>query len=333
MVSPSIISRKRQPAVGGAADIASAKRLLDHALSGLQALNESLGDAFVSCLDLMATVKGRVIVSGMGKSGHIGHKIAATLASTGTPAFFVHAGEAGHGDLGMITEDDALLAISNSGETSELVDLVSYSRRFEIPLVAMTSVADSSLGQAADVVLVIPDVAEACPLGLAPTTSTTLMITLGDAIAVALLERRGFTAEDYKALHPGGKLGRTLLKVEELMHVGDELPVVTPDASMASTILTMTEKTFGVAAVVGDDGRIVGIVTDGDLRRHMSDNLFSLSTKDVMTANPKVTSGSILAAEALRRMNKWKITCLFVVEDGRPVGILRMHDILLAGVA
>jgi len=316
-----------------AADLAAGRRVMAQARAGIAALEESLGAAYLTCLDIMAKITGRVIVSGIGKSGHVGRKIAATLASTGTPAFFVHAGEASHGDLGMIAAGDAVLAISNSGEAAELRDLIAYTRRYGIPLVAITSRAASTLAQGADCVLVLPDVAEACPLGLAPTTSTTMTLALGDAIAVALLERRGFTADDYKVFHPGGQLGRKLFKVEELMHTGDELPVVKPDTPMSDVVLTMTQKTFGVAGVV-DGGRLVGIVTDGDLRRHIrqsTGDLFKLTAADVMTAGPKTTGRNVLAAEALRRMNEAKITCVFVVENDVPVGILRLHDILRAG--
>ncbi len=305
--------------------------MLDHAKAGLDALGAGLGADFTAALNILAAVTGRVIVSGMGKSGHVGRKIAATLASTGTPAFFVHAAEASHGDLGMIAAGDAVLALSNSGETPELADLISYTRRYGIPLVAITSRAGSTLATAADVPLLLPSVGEACPLGLAPTTSTTLMIALGDAVAVALLERRGFTAENFKVFHPGGQLGRKLFKVEDLMHTGEELPLVAPDAKMSEVVLVMTKKTFGVAGVADKDGRLVGIVTDGDLRRHIGDDLFKLAAGDIMTKSPKVTSRNILAAEAMRRMNEWKVTSVFVVDDGKPVGILRMHDILRAG--
>jgi arabinose-5-phosphate isomerase len=314
-----------------AADVAAGRRVLDHARSGLDALGASLGGDFVAAIDALSKITGRVIVSGVGKSGHVGRKIAATLASTGTPAFFVHAGEASHGDMGMIASGDAVIAISNSGEAGELRDLVSYTRRFGIPLVAITSRPASMLGQGADIVLALPPVGEACPLGLAPTTSTTLTIALGDALAVALLERRGFTADDYKVFHPGGQLGRKLYKVEELMHAGAELPLVVPDTPMSEVVLIMTQKTFGVAGVTSKDGALIGIVTDGDLRRHIGGDLFALKASDVMTRAPKFTTRNILAAEALRRMNEWKVTSVFVVDDGKPVGILRMHDVLRAG--
>jgi arabinose-5-phosphate isomerase len=327
------VSRKTPPvnSQSNAADQSAARRVIDHAKQGLDALSANLGDGFIQSLDILSQVEGRVIVSGMGKSGHVAGKIAATLASTGTPAFFVHAAEASHGDLGMIAPGDAVLAISNSGETPELADLISYTRRYGIPLVAITGRAESSLAVAADATLLLPDVGEACPLGLAPTTSTTMMIALGDAVAVALLERRGFTTEDFKVFHPGGQLGRKLFKVEDLMHVGDELPLVTEGTLMAEVVIVMTKKTFGVAGVIDSGGHLAGIVTDGDLRRHISNGLFDMKAVDVMTKTPKTTSRSILAAEALRRMNEWKVTSVFVVEGEKPVGILRMHDVLRAG--
>ncbi len=311
-------------------DIACARQVLDHARDGLKALGDGLGAAFVAALDTCAKISGRVIVTGVGKSGHVGRKIAATLASTGTPAFFVHAGEASHGDMGMIGKADAVLAISNSGEAGELRDVVAYTRRFGIPLIAITSRAQSSLATGADVVLLLPPVGEACAVVEAPTTSTTLTLALGDALAVALLERRGFTADEYKVFHPGGHLGRKLFKVEELMHTGDELPLVKPHTPMAEVVPYMTSKTFGVAGVIDDAGKLIGIVTDGDLRRHIG-SLLTLTAGDVMTKAPKATTRNVLAAEALRRMNEWKVGCVFVVEGERPVGILRLHDVLRAG--
>ncbi|MGE3332254.1 MAG: SIS domain-containing protein [Rhodospirillaceae bacterium] len=326
-------SKTASPSTSQAADLASARRVLEHARMGLDALAQNLGDAFTSGLDILSKVTGRVIVSGVGKSGHVGRKIAATMASTGTPAFFVHAGEASHGDMGMIAPGDAVIAISNSGEAGELRDLVAYTRRFGIPLLAITSRPKSTLAQGADVVLALPPVGEACAIVEAPTTSTTLTLALGDALAVALLERRGFTADDYKVFHPGGHLGRKLFKVEDLMHAGSELPLVFADAPMSEVVLIMTQKTFGVAGVTDKDGHLIGIVTDGDLRRHIGGNLFALKASDVMTRTPKFTARNMLAAEALRRMNEWKITSVFVVDDNKPVGILRMHDVLRAGVA
>ena len=269
----------------------------------------------------------------MGKSGHVGRKIAATFASTGMPAHFVHPGEASHGDLGMVGRDDAVLALSNSGETSELNDLIYYTRLLRLPLVAIVGRGGSTLAKAADVALVLPRAPEACPLGLAPTTSTTMMLALGDALAVALMERRGFSAADYEVLHPGGSLGRRFVKVEDIMAVGAAMPLVGPGAGMSEAILEMSEKRYGCVGVVGDDGRLAGIITDGDLRRHMGDGVLSRAVGDVMTLGPKTIRRRALAAEALGFMNQAKITTLFVTEDDRPVGVLHMHDILNAGIA
>lgn len=320
---------------GGSAaspDVAAGRRVLDAEARALDALAASLGSAFAAAIAALADAHGRVVVSGMGKSGHVGRKIAATLASTGTPAFFVHPGEASHGDLGMITKGDAVVALSNSGETPELSDIVAYTRRFTIPLVGITSKPGSSLAQAADVALILPPIPEACPMGLAPTTSTTMMLALGDALAVALLERKGFTAADFRVFHPGGQLGQRLLKVADIMHGGDTLPLVGPDSAMAEVILVMTAKSLGCAGVVGADGRLAGIITDGDLRRHMRSDLLGLKAREVLTGAPKTVPPNMLAAEALRIINEKAITSLFVVEDGRPVGVLHVHDLLRAGV-
>ncbi|OUV09178.1 MAG: KpsF/GutQ family sugar-phosphate isomerase [Alphaproteobacteria bacterium TMED87] len=313
-------------------DLESAIRVTSLAANGLIKMGESFGANFSDCIDLLSNLNGRVVVSGMGKSGHVGNKIAATLASTGTQAFFVHPAEASHGDLGMISEEDAVIALSNSGETKELSDLMSYTRRFNIPLIGITSVEDSTLAENSDILICLPDVEEAGPHGV-PTTSTTLMISLGDSIAVALLERRGFSSDDYRLFHPGGKLGKSLLKVADLMHAGDEVPLTTPETLMSETIIIMTNKTFGVAGVVDEKNSLIGIVTDGDLRRHMSGQLTDMKTSQVMTSNPKSINPNILASEALRIMNASKVTCLFVIDNGSPVGIIRIHDILRAGVA
>jgi arabinose-5-phosphate isomerase len=318
------------------ADVASLRRVLLAEADALRVMAKALGSSIARALDLL-TVEGggRVIVSGMGKSGHVARKIAATLASTGTPSAYVHPGEASHGDLGMITPHDAILALSNSGETPELTDVVNYSRRFAIPLVAMTGRADSALAQAADVALILPKVGEACPMGLAPTTSTTMMMALGDGLAVALLERKGFSSADFQIFHPGGQLGRRLLKVADLMHVGDQLPLVAGDMPMGEVLLVMTSKSFGCVGVLAAEGqRLAGIITDGDLRRHLEPGLFERTAADVMTADPKTTRPGALVAEALHVMNARSITSLFVVaEDKRPVGILHMHDCLRAGIA
>lgn len=316
-----------------AQDIDSAQRVLGNEASALLALAQSLGDEFIDALDVLSAVTGRVVVTGMGKSGHIANKIAASLASTGTPAIFVHPAEASHGDLGMITEEDAIFALSNSGETSELADLVAYATRFSIPIIAVTGRADSTLAQAARVALIYPVADEACPMGLAPTTSTTMMLGLGDALAVALLERKGFSQDDFHVFHPGGKLGRQLLQVGDLMHDGDALPLVRPDASLQAMIVTMTEKSFGCACVVDDDGRLMGIFTDGDLRRAFANPDLNAKACDVMTTGPKTVTKATLAIDALRIMNENVITTLFAVEDDRPIGILHIHDCLRAGIA
>lgn len=316
------------------ATIASARRVLATESAALASLSDSLDAAFVSAVGLLEGAAGRIVVTGMGKSGHVGRKIAATLASTGRPSFYVHPAEASHGDLGMIARDDAIVALSNSGETPELGDIVAFSRRFAIPLIGITARPASTLAQAADVALVLPDNPEACPMGLAPTTSTTMMLALGDALAVALLERKGFSPADFKLFHPGGQLGRRLLRVADLMHGREGLPLVPPSMPMAEVLLVMTEKSLGCAGVVDGDGRLAGIVTDGDLRRHMRPDLLGLSAATVMTRGPKTTTASMLAAEALRLMNERAITSLFVIgEDGRPVGVLHVHDCLRAGLA
>lgn len=314
-------------------DLAVARRVLETEAEGILQLSAALDRRFVAVADALARVTGRVVVTGMGKSGYVARKIAATLASTGTPAMFVHPGEASHGDLGMITPQDGVLALSNSGETSELADLVAYTRRFAIPLVAILGDEKSTMVEAADLALILPRAPEACSMGLAPTTSTTMMLALGDALAVALLERRGFTVEDFHALHPGGKLGRRLIKVADIMHVGEEVPLVAPETPMAEALIVMTGKRFGCVGIVDEDHRLTGIITDGDLRRHMNERLLSQKAGDVMTPSPKTIRESALAAEALCLMNANAITSLFVVEEGRPSGILHIHDCLRAGVA
>lgn len=310
----------------------SARKVLEIEAKALSDLAIGLGEAFVGALDIFSAIKGRVIVTGMGKSGHIANKIAATLASTGTPSFFVHPGEASHGDLGMITKDDAVLALSNSGETSELSDVVAYCKRFEIPLVGMTSRSGSALDLASSVSLVLPPAPEACPMGLAPTTSTTLMLALGDAISVALLERLNFSPTDFKTFHPGGKLGLKLLKVGDLMHSGDELPTSLGDIDMSEALLVMTAKRFGCLAIIDADRRLQGIITDGDLRRHMGPDFLNKRAKDIMTSDAQTVGPDTLASEAVALMNAKSITNLFVVDQQRPVGIIHIHDCLRAGV-
>ncbi|MEI9994159.1 MAG: KpsF/GutQ family sugar-phosphate isomerase [Rhizomicrobium sp.] len=331
-----------RPAATKARDLAAARRVLRHASDAITVLGETLNGEFSRAIDAILGVSGRVIVSGMGKSGHIARKLAATLASTGTPALFLHPAEASHGDLGMVTRADALLMLSNSGETAELADLITYGKRLSIPLIGMANNADSRLLQASDIMLLLPKAQEACPMGLAPTTSTTMMLTLGDALAVALMERRGFSADQYRDFHPGGALGKKLIRVSDIMHKGEELPLVSPETAMRDVIMTMTSAKFGIAGyagVVDKKGALVGIVSDGDLRRHMETGLLDKLARDVMTANPKTVSPDILASEALTFMNATppKVTYLFVVDpkgpDRRPVGFLSVHDILRAGLS
>ena len=321
-----------------AADVAHADvgiATIEKECAGLKRLQAALADGlretFNAVVDLILRARGRVIVSGIGKSGHIGRKIAATLASTGTPAQFVHAAEAAHGDLGMITRDDVILMLSHSGKTMELQAVMAHAQRFRIPLVAITSNAESPLAQAADHVLLLPVAEEACPLKLAPTTSTTMQLALGDALAMALLTARGFTPEDFGRFHPGGNLGAMLEPVARLMHCGDELPLVRPDDTMHRVLLEMTGKRFGAAGIVDDDGRLIGIITDGDLRRAMEKHpdLMQLTAAEVMTRDPKTVSPDTLAGAALGLLNEKKITVVFVVDEaGRPVGILHMHDLV-----
>ena len=317
--------------------VASATRTLQLETEGLSALKAALAkrliDSFAEAVERLRGCRGRVIVTGMGKSGHVGLKVAATLSSTGTPAYFVHPSEASHGDLGMITRDDVILAFSWSGETVELGNIVSYSRRFAVPLIAVTSNPGSTLAEAAELVLALPQAKEACPHGLAPTTSTVMQLALGDCLAIALLESKGFTAFDFKALHPGGQLGARLKFVGDLMHKGDRLPLAPAHAVMAEAIVVMTEKALGCLGVVDDSGFLTGIITDGDLRRNMGDGLLARRVQEIMTPAPKTVSPDLLASAALEMINSSKITTLFVVENGRPVGIIHVHDLLRAGVA
>jgi arabinose-5-phosphate isomerase len=313
-----------------------ARTVLHTEAAGLRALAAALDDSFARAVDLLAGATGRVAVSGMGKSGHVARKIAATLASTGTPALFVHPAEASHGDLGMMVPGDAVLALSNSGETAELADIVAHSRRFGLPLVAITARGNSALATAADIALILPLADEACPMGLAPTTSTTMQLALGDALAVALLTRRGFTAAEFHQFHPGGRLGVRLRHVRDLMHTGDAVPLAPPDTPMDRALLLITEKHFGCLGVTDAAGRLIGVITDGDLRRAMGPELLTRRVGEIMTRSPRTIAPDALAAEALHAMNARDkpITSLFVVEpDGAPIGILHIHDLLRAGVA
>jgi arabinose-5-phosphate isomerase len=325
-----------RPDSGAAPDLGVARDVLRTEAAGLVALADSLGERFGHAIALLAATTGRVVVSGMGKSGHVGRKVAATLASTGTPALFVHPAEASHGDLGMIVPGDSVLALSNSGETAELADLVAHTRRFALPLVAVTARPGSALALAADVALILPAAPEACPNGLAPTTSTTMQMGLGDAIAVALLTRRGFSASDFLGIHPGGRLGARLKRVRDVMHAGDAMPLAPPGLAMAQALVRMTEARFGCLGVVDAGGALVGIVTDGDLRRAMGPDLLSRTAAEVMTAGPRTIGPDALAQEALHAMNAHPrpVTALFVVDAaGRPQGILHVHDLLRAGIA
>lgn len=314
--------------------LATARRVILQEADALQELSARLGSSFADAVQLLLDAKGRVIVSGMGKSGHIARKIAATFASTGTPAHFVHPAEASHGDLGMMTRGDVVLVLSNSGETPELADIVAYSRRFGIPLIGVASREESTLIQQADVGIVLPQLGEACGTGIVPTTSTTMTLALGDALAIALMEHRAFTPENFRDFHPGGKLGAQLSKVSDLMHRNDAIPLVRLDTPMSEVLLTITQKGFGVAAVLDVENALVGIVTDGDLRRHMQ-GLLDLTAGEVMTANPMTISPHVLAEEAVNVMNTHKITCLFALDPaqaGQVAGILHIHDCLRAGI-
>jgi arabinose-5-phosphate isomerase len=317
--------------------IASALRTLEAEAGGITTLSAAmqtgLGESFVGAVDLISGARGRLIVTGMGKSGHVGRKVAATFASTGTPAFFVHPGEASHGDLGVITPDDVIMALSWSGETVELKDLIDYSRRFRIGLIAITARADSTLGRAADVVLALPSVREACPHNLAPTVSTLMQAAFGDALAIALLESRGFTALDFRQLHPGGRLGAMLKFVGNIMHRGEAIPLVEWGTAMSDAVVVMSAKGFGCVGVTDKQGNLGGIITDGDLRRHMRRDLLDARVEEGMTRAPKTVRPDQLASEALAIINASKITALMVAEAGKPVGIVHFHDLLRAGVA
>jgi arabinose-5-phosphate isomerase len=329
-----VLKDVQPPSLAG--DLAVARRVLDCASEAIVALGDALDGAFSRAVDLLMDSSGRVIVSGMGKSGYVARKIAATLTSTGTPAHFVHPAEASHGDLGAVTPADALLILSNSGETAELKDLITFAKRFSVPLIGVAGRADSAVLRAADVALLLPQAREACPMGLAPTTSTTLMLVLGDALAVALMERRGFTSDQYRELHPGGALGKSLLRISDIMHGAEELPLVGAETPLRDVVQVMTEKRFGCAGVVDDNGCLVGIFTDGDLRRAVGRLSDAARIAEFMTGSPKVAAPSDLAAQAVALMNRHNINVLFITNklDGRerPIGILHLHDCLRAGL-
>ncbi|WP_298216158.1 SIS domain-containing protein [Acidocella sp.] len=324
---------------GRARERARITATIDTEMNGLAAMRaalaEGLAEAFLAAADAIEQSGGAVIVTGMGKSGHIGRKIAATLASTGTRAHFVHPAEASHGDLGMIAPRDVVLALSWSGEAPELANLITYTRRFGNRLIALTSRPGSALGKAADIGLYLPAAEEACPNGLAPTTSTTMQLVAGDVLAMVLLERRGFSAKDFRRYHPGGRLGAQLLSVGQLMHKGEEVPLVREGMALSDGIVEMTSKRFGIAAVVDEAGALVGVLTDGDLRRAFQGGFRDMKVDEAMGRRqpPQTITADALAAEALARMSDASITCMFVVEAGRPVGVLHIHDLLRAGVA
>ena len=314
-------------------DIDCAVKTIDSEVEAINQLRNSLNGSLTEALDLMESAKGRIIITGMGKSGHIGKKIAASLASTGTPSFFVHPAEASHGDLGMITEDDVIIAISNSGESRELIDILNYSKRFGIKLIAITKNPDSSLGKAGDVVLLLPNNGEACPLGLAPTSSTTATLVLGDILTSCMIERKGFTKSDFNVRHPGGKLGSILQRVSDLMHVGQDMPLLEEHSNMKNVLLEMTSKRLGCVGLINREGKLTGLITDGDLRRCLSEKILDEKAINVMTRNPKTVSKDVMAAEVLKIMHDKKITNMFVVESGEPIGVIHIHALLDHGVA
>ena len=316
-------------------DLLSAKKTIEKEIEALKVMESQFDDSLSKALDLLQNAKGRVIITGMGKSGHIARKIAASLASTGTPSFFVHPAEASHGDLGMFTSNDVILAISNGGESRELSDILIYCKRYGIPLIAMTKNPQSTLGKAGDILLKLPDQGEACPLGLAPTSSTTATLVLGDVLTVALMERKGFSKTDYKQRHPGGKLGAILQKVSDIMHTGDDIPLVTEATTLQDALLVMTSKMLGCVGITDNSGLLKGIITDGDLRRCLNPDVMNKKVSEVMTPNPKTIDPDVLAAEALNVMNNTGkgITQLFVTVDNKPIGIIHIHDCLRIGVA
>lgn len=315
-------------------DLAAGRDTLRAEAQGLLALADKLDESFTAALDIIEKrANGRVIISGMGKSGHVAKKMAATFASTGTPSFFVHPGEASHGDLGMLTDHDTVIALSKSGESAELRDIISYCKRFDIPLIAIVQNPHSSLGRQADVALVLPDLPEACPNQQAPTTSTTLTMALGDALAVALMKRRGFSSTDFRQFHPGGKLGGQLLAVAAIMKTGEDLPLVDQNADMNKLQTVMSARNYGCAIVTDAQGVLAGFVTDGDIRRHMIEGLQNKKVADIMGKSPMTISSDALTAAALAAMNQGNITQLVVTSGNKPVGLVRLHDILRAGAA
>ena len=307
-------------------------RTINMEIDTIMKLRDTLDNSLTQALDIMQNAKGRIIITGMGKSGHIGKKIAASLASTGTPSFFVHPAEASHGDLGMITEDDVVIAISNSGESRELADILNYCKRFGIKLISITKNANSSLGKAGDVLLLIPNNGEACPLGLAPTSSTTVTLVLGDILTTGLIERKGFTKTDFNARHPGGKLGSILQRVSDIMHTGEAMPILNENSDMQTVLLEMTSKRLGCVGFVNTKGELTGMLTDGDLRRCLTPQILQEKAINLMTKNPKTVTKDMLASAVMKILNTMKITNIFVVEDNKPIGVIHIHDLLNLGV-
>ncbi len=315
------------------ADIINAIKTIDIEVEAINELKNSLDENLTKALNLIENSKGRIILSGMGKSGHIAKKIAASLASTGTPSFFIHPAEASHGDLGMVTNDDVIIAISNSGESKELIDILNYSKRFGIKLIAITKNPESSLAKAGDVVLKLPNAKEACPLGLAPTSSTTATLVLGDVITTGMIERKGFSKTQFNERHPGGKLGSILQKVKDIMHTGDEMPILNENSGINEIILEMTSKRLGCVGFVNQNKELTGMFTDGDLRRCISQDLKNVKATDIMTKNPITIKKDIFATEAIKILNEKKITNIFITEDKKPIGVLHIHDLLQKGIA
>jgi arabinose-5-phosphate isomerase len=318
-------------------ELQEAQRVLNLEAEALKKLSQSLDDSFAKAVKILHDTKGRVVITGMGKSGHVARKIAATLSSTGTPALFVHPAEASHGDLGMISSKDSIVALSVSGETSELSDIIEYARRWSLPLIAVTQHSKSTLAEVATITLQLPNIEEACAIGLAPTTSTTMMMALGDALATTLMKYQGFSPENFGDLHPGGKLGQRLKRIRDLMHTGNEIPLASQNVSMKEALLVITSKGFGCVGLVDDnDGSLKGIITDGDLRRHMSSNLLDLPASEVMTTDPMAVEDHVLAQEVLALLNQYRRTNLFVIEmkEGKrmPIGIVHIHDFLRANM-
>ncbi len=315
------------------ADILNAIKTIDCEIEAINQLKDLLDENLTKALDLIENAKGRIILSGMGKSGHIAKKIAASLASTGTPSFFIHPAEASHGDLGMVTQDDVIIAISNSGESRELIDILNYAKRFGIKLIAITKNPESSLGKAGDIVLELPKAKEACPLGLAPTSSTTATLVLGDVLTTGMIERRGFSKTQFNERHPGGKLGSILQRVKDLMHTGDEMPLLNENAGINEIILEMTSKRLGCVGFVNENGEFTGMFTDGDLRRCINQDLKNIKASDIMTKNPITIEKNMFASEAIKILNEKKITNIFALEDKKPIGVLHIHDLLQKGIA